>query len=49
MLPFIDDKRLLKAMGNYEDLLNAEERKLNRFGEVNIYFNRYSDLGRRVD
>ena len=49
LLPFIDDTRLLEAMGNYEEHLNDEEAYRNRFGITNLYINRYGNLGRQIN
>ena len=48
ILPFIDDKRLLSAMGNYEEKLTQEESHRNRFGIIQVYIGRYGKLGRRI-
>jgi len=36
-IPFIDEKRLLKAMSSYEKQLTKEERKRNSFGESLLF------------
>ncbi len=48
LLPFIDDKRLLRAMGNYEIKLNERENQLNKMGRVNLYVNKTGKLGRQL-
>jgi len=37
LIPFIDEKRLLKAMGSVESKLTAEERSRNVHGPCLIY------------
>ncbi len=48
LLPFIDDKRLLRAMGNYQIKLNDREKQLNTMGRVNLYVNKTGKLGRQL-
>ena len=44
LLPFIDERRLLEAMGTKYQLLNADEKRRNAFGEECLIFSTSNNL-----
>ena len=48
LLPFIDERRLIRAMRGYERGLNEDETARNRRGVESVFVGRFGALGKKL-